>query len=755
MSNRYLRRGSLLLMVLTLPVLLDPGSQAMAQDCASELADADQAYTFGRFDEAITLLDRCLDRDDATSQERQQAHRLLALNYIGKDDPGSARENVEALLRLNPDYQPDPEQDPPPFVEMVEEARREVARPPQREETPEVEDEGGGGGVSKILLIGGGVALAAVAAVLLAGGGGDDKGGGGMEEPPQPTTLNEVEPNNAPGQAHVLRGNPPITLNGTADVDDVGDLGLSFDLDGDGEDEAFDDFEDWFRVTTTQPGLNLSLSGFNADLDLYLISSGNDGTVFGQSTNSGTQSEAINDPSLAAGTYLIAVTIFDPDPQGANSTPYRLVVNGSISGSNLRVAVEEIHRFGGAEVAGQFRLVAHPGAGTPLTAALPDPNVVAWTAYHDDDGALVEYDGTETFDFRAGRGFWVRSAEPFPVNTAATPALGDPYVIPLDAGWNVIANPSEASIDWAAVQAANGVTQSLWRWDGSFVETDAFEPARQGEAYYFLNASGREALTIPRRSLSAMPARRRAPSVVTLSAYREGRRAAVVRVGFAEDAAPGLDGYDQYAPPGYFEAASLRLIRHVSSRRYVELASEFRPWGETGERFDLLVKAPVHAPVELRAEGLDAFAGYDVYLIDPEKAVAYNLREQPVLTLTSSQTLRRFTLVVGDAAFAGAVRADLAPETMSLSNYPNPFNPRTQIAYTVPAAAAQERVRLDVYDVAGRLVRVLVDSVQEPGAHQVEWDGTDASGVPVTSGVYLYRLQAGGNVQVQHMLLMK
>ena len=71
----------------------------------------------------------------------------------------------------------------------------------------------------------------------------------------------------------------------------------------------------------------------------------------------------------------------------------------------------------------------------------------------------------------------------------------------------------------------------------------------------------------------------------------------------------------------------------------------------------------------------------------------------------------------------------------------SPLGPRTRISYTVPAA--EEPVRLDIYDVAGRLVRVLVNGVQEPGVHQVEWDGTDASGVPVASGAYLYRLQTG------------
>lgn len=124
--HRGLRRGSLLLLFLVAPVLLDPGAQARAQACTRELSSADQAYTFGRFDEAITLLNQCLKKRNLVRIEQQQSRRLLALSYIGKADPGSARVAVRALVTEDPDYQPDPEQDPPPFVQMIEEIQREV-----------------------------------------------------------------------------------------------------------------------------------------------------------------------------------------------------------------------------------------------------------------------------------------------------------------------------------------------------------------------------------------------------------------------------------------------------------------------------------------------------------------------------------------------------------------------------------------------------------------------------------------------------
>lgn len=93
-----------------------------------------------------------------------------------------------------------------------------------------------------------------------------------------------------------------------------------------------------------------------------------------------------------------------------------------------------------------------------------------------------------------------------------------------------------------------------------------------------------------------------------------------------------------------------------------------------------------------------------------------------------------------------------SPQDLALGNHPNPFNPSTTISFALPEA---EVVTLRVYDVRGRLVRTLADGSFEAGAHSVEWNGTDGGNSPVASGVYFYRLTAGGVDQTRKMLLMK
>jgi hypothetical protein len=85
-------------------------------------------------------------------------------------------------------------------------------------------------------------------------------------------------------------------------------------------------------------------------------------------------------------------------------------------------------------------------------------------------------------------------------------------------------------------------------------------------------------------------------------------------------------------------------------------------------------------------------------------------------------------------------------------NAPNPFNPVTRIDY---ALAAPGTAKLAVYDLRGRLVRTLTDGEEAAGPHHAEWNGVDANGMPVASGVYLYRLESAGNVLSRKCLLMK
>jgi hypothetical protein len=85
-------------------------------------------------------------------------------------------------------------------------------------------------------------------------------------------------------------------------------------------------------------------------------------------------------------------------------------------------------------------------------------------------------------------------------------------------------------------------------------------------------------------------------------------------------------------------------------------------------------------------------------------------------------------------------------------NYPNPFNPSTSIRFSVPK---EGRVKIEVYDVTGSLVKTVLDEAVRVGNKEVVWDGTNSSGSKVASGMYLYRLQSDDFVAVKKMIMLK
>jgi flagellar hook assembly protein FlgD len=83
------------------------------------------------------------------------------------------------------------------------------------------------------------------------------------------------------------------------------------------------------------------------------------------------------------------------------------------------------------------------------------------------------------------------------------------------------------------------------------------------------------------------------------------------------------------------------------------------------------------------------------------------------------------------------------PKSFSLSqNFPNPFNPSTEMQLVIPGDK-EVRVSLIVYDLHGKLIVKLMDGARAPGIHRIHWDGKDAHGLIVPSGVYFYRMKAG------------
>jgi hypothetical protein len=98
----------------------------------------------------------------------------------------------------------------------------------------------------------------------------------------------------------------------------------------------------------------------------------------------------------------------------------------------------------------------------------------------------------------------------------------------------------------------------------------------------------------------------------------------------------------------------------------------------------------------------------------------------------------------------------VTPENyITAKNYPNPFNPETIIKFTIPSSLTNELVKISVYDIQGRLIKVLLNDHLQSGSYLLKWDGTNELNLVVSSGTYLYRIVAGESQYVGKMNLVK
>jgi len=132
---------------------------------------------------------------------------------------------------------------------------------------------------------------------------------------------------------------------------------------------------------------------------------------------------------------------------------------------------------------------------------------------------------------------------------------------------------------------------------------------------------------------------------------------------------------------------------------------------------------------------------------------ANDLRKDIKLKLSKVEIYNSFVGLLPVKLIDGVVKAGAAlPERFELSqNYPNPFNSTTLIRYALPAVSGQQSaVSLEIYNILGEGVAMLVDGEAKAGVHRVSWKADN-----VASGVYLYTLKVGNFSATRKMVLLR
>ena len=368
----------------------------------------------------------------------------------------------------------------------------------------------------------------------------------------------------------------------------------------------------------------------------------------------------------------------------------------------------------------------------------------------------------------AGTGFWLitRDAKLLDAGAGISITTAQNYSITLPPGWSQIGNPFAFTVNWSDVIKGANVENSLVGYQGSLNEATGYDYTRtQMVSFegYFVNNKGSSPTTIeiPPKAVSGSAATKQMAdwkSALQGNEWGIQITAACDRyldkdnyLGNLNDASDEWDANDFSEAP-FFDQHVALYFPHPEWKKYPDLyTGDFRETKAEGDYWDFVVRSEVaksevaRSEVVLRlAEVQNLPADWEIILLDKASRVAINFSEKKEYTFPSGngKTVREFRVVVGRKEFVETNDLNLAgvPQAFALGqNYPNPFNPETRINYELPAI---NRVKITIYNLSGQLVRTLFDGEQSVGRYTVSWDGVNAVGDRVASGVYLVRMEA-------------
>ncbi|MCK6559974.1 leucine-rich repeat domain-containing protein [candidate division KSB1 bacterium] len=377
-----------------------------------------------------------------------------------------------------------------------------------------------------------------------------------------------------------------------------------------------------------------------------------------------------------------------------------------------------------------------------------------------------------------GLGFWLITKESQPaiaVGEAISLPTDTTFELALRKGWNQIGTPFDFAIDWREVKKPAGMeADTLWVYrcdnkDGDKSYYPLLDAHMKPWQAYFVKSEVDAVLKIPPHA-ATRPAQKSIGPLAAARALQPGewllRLSASAGnhvdpdnyAGCLSTAAEGRDAHDFSEPPllpGFVALSFLPDERQQDAQRY---AGDFRPPSVNGKAFDFAVSnARRDVPIMLRLEeawNLPQDWQAMLHDVSTERTVVLSSGGEYIFYLQGSQP-HRFKLAVGADDFLRNQDPGFAPlpSRPELSqNFPNPFNPATTVRYSLPTA---EFVRVNVYDGTGRLVRTLAEGWRSAGHYTAKWDGRDAAGGRLASGVYFIRMEAGAVVVRRKVLLAK
>ncbi len=411
--------------------------------------------------------------------------------------------------------------------------------------------------------------------------------------------------------------------------------------------------------------------------------------------------------------------------------------------------------------ANTWQMVALPARAITGVVPVADSTKLLYTWDANAEAYIPASAGDTALWNKRGLGFWLMADQALPVTIPVSFRMpgGDTCSLSLMYGWNMITSPYPYAVNFGDI---------VWNWtDSGYVEDSILTPWKS----YFYYAPGNGAVIFDGQPYNpdAKQAKQRllakplftGVNDFTIKVSVAGSRSSDNRnyAGVFPAAKAAIDAFDRHEPPcspnggvaAWFEAPGTNDM----------LARDLRGPAKGTQWWVLGVDPGADkGAIELSFEGVQSL---------PENLGVYfgckgsytDLRKSSAITVNQRAKAYYSLVITDDPDFIAhlALSYDLA------QNWPNPFNPSTNIGFSVPLAFTaagkplfeKQQVSLKIFDIRGRLVRTLEESPLKPGARYTRvWDGRENSGRVAASGMYVYKIEIGGEyVKSRKMVVVK
>ena len=388
----------------------------------------------------------------------------------------------------------------------------------------------------------------------------------------------------------------------------------------------------------------------------------------------------------------------------------------------------------------------------------------AWKLYEDPGNANWQ----EAQDIKLGKGYWLNQRQEealsFGVGSGKSVDIRS-FTIQIPKGWSLIGNPYPfpVKVDFNDSEVFGPLTYGASillgeQFEGWAAETTTLSPW-EGYAVYNRTSDSLGLLINPL-----------AQDTISSSAVTEGWHINLGvdngvfsdfynKIGRRAEASDKLDQWDNPEPPKLEQYLSLSMDRKAWDLES-PLTSDIRSMNESNGQWDMYLDTKgIQGTVYLEANIKGDFPLESrAVLFDPIERKSYDLLSAQVIMITRINDHYDYPLnvLVGSPDYVLAKTEALIaqlPESFKLGqNYPNPFNPETNIPFTI---AIPSYVQISVYNLLGQKVASLENRWFDMGQFNVRWNGKDAQGNQLSTGVYIYSLETAEFRQAKKLILVK